>query len=95
MKKLFIILCLIYSISFAQRVNFAFFSAPLIDKSGNNSIFDSTISKINKIENLDFLIIAGNLTLSGSEKEFLILKSLLNKLEKPYFLLPALNDIKD
>jgi len=95
MKKLLIILCLIYNTSFAQRINFAFLSAPLIDKSGNNSIFDSTISKINKIENLDFIIIAGNLTSSGSEKEFLMLKSLLNKLQKPYYLLPALNDFKN
>ncbi len=95
MKKLFVILCLIYSISFAQRINIAFLSAPSIDKSGDNSLFDSTISKINKIENLDFIIIGGNLTSSSSEKEFLMLKSLLNKLHKPYYLLPALNDFKD
>lgn len=95
MKKLFIILFLIYNINFAQKINFAFLSSPSINKSGNNSVFDSTISKINKIENLDFLIIAGNLTSSGSEREFLMLKSLLNKLEKPYYLLPSENDFQD
>ncbi|MEG8947605.1 PQQ-binding-like beta-propeller repeat protein [Rosettibacter firmus] len=95
MKKLLLIVLFIGTIINAQKINFALISTASIEKTGNYSQLDSTISRINQIDNLAFVIICGNLTSSGSEKEFVILKSSLNKLNKPYFLLPTTNDFLD
>ncbi len=95
MKKIIILFLLIYNINIAQKISFAVISSPKIDKKGNTVQLDSTISKLNQNKNIDFVIISGNLTDSGSEKEFLILKSSLNKLEKPYYLLHSNNDVLD
>lgn len=95
MKKLLLIALFISTIISAQKINFALISTTSIEKSGNYAQLDSTISRINQIDNLAFVIICGNLTSSGSEKEFVILKSSLNKLNKPYFLLPTTNDFLD
>lgn len=96
MKKIFFAFILLsFTICYAQKVKLAFVSNPSIDKNKNTSLLDSLIKKLNIIEDLDFVIITGNLTSSGAEKEFLMLKSSLNNLTKPYYLLPNLRDLSD
>lgn len=76
----------------AQKINFAFVSSPSIDKNRGTALLDTLVKTLNNIEDLDFVVIAGNLTTSGIDKEFVMLKSSLDKLTKPYYLLPNKRD---
>jgi len=97
MKKILIILffLLFTQILFSQTTRFAIINSPGISVSSEYSLFDSVISRIDTLENVDFFIILGNLTLSGTEKEFSRLKSSLDKTSKPYYLIPGRNDFRD
>lgn len=95
MKKIILLLLFISNLNFSQKVKFAVMSSPDIGINDNLEFLDTIISRLNKIEDLNFVIIFGNLTQKGTVKELVKLKSTLNKLEKKYYLLPTLNDLKD
>ncbi|MCX7797734.1 MAG: PQQ-binding-like beta-propeller repeat protein [Melioribacter sp.] len=94
--RIFFLLCIsLTSLLLGQTVKFTVLISPEISINDNSESLNNVITSLNKIDDLNFVVICGNLTQQGSLKEFLKLKSILNKLEKNYYLLPSLNDLKD
>lgn len=82
-------------LSSSRQLRFAVISNPSVEQSTSATLFNSMLAEIDTSKGLDFLIILGNLTGSGTEKEFLTLKSSLNKLTIPYYLLPGKKDARN
>ncbi len=55
---------------------------------------DRAVDTINKIENVDLVIHAGNVTRNSYKKEFIIAKDKLDKLIHPYIVVPGYTDSK-
>jgi len=56
--------------------------------------FDKAINKINKINDVDLVVHAGNLTKNSFKEEFQIAKDKLNQLKHPYLAVPGYTDSK-
>ncbi len=59
---------------------------------GKINYFDQAIDTINKIEDIDLIIHAGNLTQNSFEEEFKHAKERLKRLEHPYLVVPGYRD---
>ncbi len=53
-----------------------------------------TVKDINSLEHIDFTVISGDVTESGSNEEFELAKAILDSLNKPYFIIPGNHDTK-
>lgn len=96
MKRLILIIILVSSIaSKAQTTKFAFVHSQL--NSANLSVqFDSLISKLNADTTLSFVCFAGDASFpSGAAQEFGNLKLALDKLNKPYSIVPYQKECRD
>ena len=96
MKRLTtLIFLIIVNAVFAQHAKFILISNPEISDSKSTALIDSISSIIEKREDINFLMISGNLTQNGSVKQFEVLRKSLDKLPVEYFLLPGINDLRD
>ena len=54
----------------------------------------ATVSDINTLDNIEFVILSGDITEMGTDEEFLAAKSELDKLNKPWYIVPGNHDSK-
>lgn len=92
MKKFFIILFFISSFIFGQSFKFAWISNINIGSDSTISKLDSLVSQINSKNFIKFVLVSGNITLKGSNKELEKAKEILDKLKIPYHIIPGIND---
>ena len=64
------------------------------DSKNKETLFDKAIEEVNKIQNVDLLIHAGNLTKNSFEGEFRVAKEKFNKLKYPYLIVSGPSDSK-
>ena len=96
MKRLStLIFLIIVNAAFAQHSKFILISNPEISDLRSTALLDSISSLIERRGDINFLVISGNLTQDGSNKQFQVLKKSLDKLPVEYFLLPGINDLRD
>ncbi len=55
---------------------------------------ERTISDLNTLPNIDFVIFSGDITEFGSDTELLTAKAVIDKLNKPWFIIPGNHDAK-
>lgn len=96
MKRLLTIIFLAISgIITAQQVKFILITNPEISDSKSASLIDSVASFANGRSDINFIMINGNLTKSGTASQIEILKQSLDKFSVQYILLPGPRDVRD
>jgi len=95
MKYFFLlILCFFLIQAQAQTFRFAHVTDTHVGGSPGADDLQRTVDDINQLADVDFVILSGDVTEFGSEKELLEAKSILNKLTKPCFVTPGNHDSK-
>ena len=95
--KTFFLLSLFVFVSLlneAQEFRFALITDTHIGGSTGADDLQSTIDDINSLKDIEFVILAGDVTEFGSGKELTDAKSILNKLAKPWYIVPGNHDSK-
>lgn len=85
--------CLLITVS-AQNVRFAWIVSPTAGSPGADSSLTNIVKDINLSDNLKFVIITGNLTAGDNIFELDSLKSILDKLTIPCYVVPGENDLR-
>lgn len=85
-----------FSVLFSQAQTFKFAHVTDTHVGGSTGAADlqRTVEDINQQNDLDFVILSGDVTEFGSEKELLEAKSILNKLKIPVYVTPGNHDSK-
>lgn len=96
MKKLLLFILLITIQLQAQNpaFRFAWLSDTHVGSSTGEEDLRSSIADINENINVDFTIISGDITESGKTSDLKIAKDILDKLNKPYYIIPGNHDTK-
>ncbi|MDD2307335.1 MAG: PQQ-binding-like beta-propeller repeat protein [Prolixibacteraceae bacterium] len=95
MRQLFILfLCFFLIQAQAQTFRFAHVTDTHVGGSTGAEDLIRTVDDINRQTDLDFVILSGDVTEFGSEKELLEAKSILSKLNKPCYTIPGNHDSK-
>ena len=95
MKKLFIILTIVYHAVNAQNIKFAVISNPGITDEKSALTLTTVLNKINEQNAADFIVIMGNLTQNAAETQFNILKTATKNFPGKILFLPGQNDLRD
>jgi len=94
MKKFFLILLLGFSSIIGQSTKIVFTSNISINDKLSTAKLDSLVAELNRTD-ISLAVITGNLTAKGTTVQFELLKQSLDKLSKPYMLLPFEYDLKE
>ena len=93
--KLLTLLLLIFTSSLlAKNVKFAWLTDTHIGYKNTDKGLESIVSSINKTDSIDFVVATGDITEKGTSKELETAKSILDKLNKPLYILPGNHDTK-
>lgn len=96
MRKTAVILFIAFTTSMiAQQVKFALLYNPSVSDIKSSAVIDSAANFINRNNEINFTVIAGNLTKNGSVKETEVFNNTVSKILKPVFILHGLNDVRD
>ncbi|MCI0523055.1 MAG: metallophosphoesterase, partial [Bacteroidales bacterium] len=90
---LFLILFGCYTSSYAQ-VRFALVTDTHIGGTGADEDLRRTVTDINNIDTIDFVIVSGDVTEFGSDAELTLAKEILDGLNKPWYIVPGNHDTK-
>lgn len=96
MKTLILIVFLLAVSPFvhAQQLRFAHVTDIHIGASTSVEDLTRTINDINKQNDIDFAILSGDITEFGSDEELIQAKSIVSKLNKPWYIVPGNHDSK-
>lgn len=94
MKRFFVILFLIAFSIYAQKYQFAWISDLHIGSPNADLFLDSVVNKINQSSDIKFVIASGDITEKGRDNELESAKKILDKLNKPYYIIPGNHDTK-
>ncbi|WP_207432003.1 PQQ-binding-like beta-propeller repeat protein [Sabulibacter ruber] len=97
MKKLPLLLCVWLMAAlpgFAQSFRFAFVTDTHIGSpnGGAEEDLQRTISDINQLPNIDFVLLTGDITEMGTDKELKLAKQIISQLKVPYYIVPGNHD---
>ncbi|HMT66000.1 MAG TPA: metallophosphoesterase, partial [Bacteroidales bacterium] len=91
-------LCLFLSTLFlsgqAGSFSFALITDTHIGSGSADEDLRRTVEDINDIDSVVFVIVAGDVTEFGSDAELLLAKKILDRLEKPWYIIPGSHDTK-
>jgi outer membrane protein assembly factor BamB/predicted MPP superfamily phosphohydrolase len=96
MKKalLFVVLYLLITAVVAQPFKFALVTDTHVGGSTGAEDLERTVNDINSLKYIDFVILSGDVTEFGSEKELKAAKQILSQLQIPCYVLPGNHDSK-
>ncbi|AFH48701.1 WD40-like repeat protein [Ignavibacterium album JCM 16511] len=94
MKKIFVFILLYLSSSFPQQFKFAWLTDIHIGYPTASEDLNQSVNDINSIKDIDFTIVSGDITATGTLEELSLAKSILDKLNKPYYIIPGNHDTK-
>ena len=94
-KNIFAIFFFLLLINFSngQGFKYAWIISPDIGKTGADTTLTNIIDNINLYKDIKFVIVSGNLTVHGKNDELQQIKSILDKLNIPYYVIPGENDL--
>src|SRR5660397_194546 len=96
MKKTFVLsflFCLLFiSLTFAQNFKFAFVTDTHIGSNNAEEDLERTVADINVQSDIDFVVITGDITEMGTNKELALAKEILKKIKIPYYIIPGNHD---
>ncbi|WP_430973014.1 PQQ-binding-like beta-propeller repeat protein [Sunxiuqinia rutila] len=96
MKRIYflLLLCLTTVFSWAQALHFAHITDTHIGGTNAAEDLERTVDDINRQDSLDFVILSGDITEFGSDDELELAKRILDKLTKPWYIVPGNHDSK-
>ena len=94
MKKIIILILLFCAHNFAQQFKFAWLTDVHIGYPTAAEDLERSVKDINSQDDVNFTIVSGDITAIGSLSELTTAKSILDKLEKPYYIIPGNHDTK-
>lgn len=94
MKKLFLLTLFIFNISSAQQFKFAWLTDVHIGYPTAQEDLINSVNDINSFDDIDFTIVSGDITATGTLTELTKAKSILDQLKKPYYIIPGNHDTK-
>lgn len=94
MKKLFLSLFLLFTVLSvsAQNFKYAFISDTHIGSNNADEDLRRTVADINQKQDIDFVILTGDITEMGTNDELKLAKEILSGLNKPYYIIPGNHD---
>ncbi|MCJ0743159.1 outer membrane protein assembly factor BamB family protein [Pedobacter montanisoli] len=94
MKKLvlFLILCSVTSLTFAQNFKYAHVTDTHVGTATGEEDLRRTVADINQQDDINFIIITGDITEMGTDEELKLAKTILADLKKPYYIIPGNHD---
>lgn len=94
MKKILLSLFLFLNVLnlFAQNFKYAFISDTHVGAPTGEEDLRRTVADINKLTDIDFIVITGDVTEMGSNDELKLAKSILSGLNKPFYAIPGNHD---
>ena len=95
-KTLFLASLFLLLIPFAQaqKVCFAHVTDTHVGGATGAKDLSITINDINRLDDIDFVILSGDITEFGSDEELSKAKSIISKLNKPWYVVPGNHDSK-
>lgn len=93
-KNILFCLILIHSFLFSQHLKFAWLTDTHIGNSSGEDDLRNSINDIIKRNDLNFVILSGDITESGRTKDFLTVKNILSTLDIPFYIIPGNHDTK-
>lgn len=94
MKKIFLVVLLSVTTLFAQQFKFAWLTDIHIGYPTASEDLNQSVQDINSFDDIDFTIVSGDITATGTLEELTTAKSILDKLKKPYYIIPGNHDTK-
>ncbi len=93
MRNLFVaILLLIASFGYAQNFKYAFVTDTHVGTATGEEDLRRTVTDINKQNDIDFVLVTGDITEMGTNEELKLAKEILANLNKPYYVIPGNHD---
>jgi outer membrane protein assembly factor BamB/predicted phosphodiesterase len=94
MKKILFLsaFILINSFAFAQTFKYAFVTDTHVGSSTGEEDLRRTVADINKLTDIDFVLVTGDVTEMGTNDELKLAKSILDGLNKPFYTVPGNHD---
>lgn len=77
-----------------QTIKFALIADTHVSDSSANADLKKTVEDINSMDDLEFVVLAGDITEMGSDEELTQAKQLLDNLNKPWYIIPGNHDTK-
>jgi outer membrane protein assembly factor BamB/predicted MPP superfamily phosphohydrolase len=84
----------LFGYSYAQPFSFAHVTDTHVGGSTGAEDLERTVADINSLPDLDFVLVTGDITEFGSGEELRTAKEILDKLQKPYYVVPGNHDSK-
>lgn len=94
MKKFFLLFLLSVNSIFPQQIKFAWVTDIHIGYPTAAEDLTQSVIDINSAKDIDFTIVSGDITATGTLEELSLAKSILDKLEMPYYIIPGNHDTK-
>lgn len=94
MKKIFVILLFSVGSLLAQQIKFAWLSDIHIGYPTSVEDLTQSVRDINSNKEIEFTIISGDITATGTLEELKLAKSILDSLDTPYYIIPGNHDTK-
>jgi predicted MPP superfamily phosphohydrolase len=96
LSKIILILVFIHLFGFSYSHPFSFAHVTDTHVGGSTGAEDlaRTVADINSLPDIDFVLVTGDITEFGSGEELRTAKSILDRLQKPYYMVPGNHDSK-
>ena len=94
MKNYILILFLLFSVNLSAQHKFAWITDTHVGYEPAAGELESVVMMINSFDDLDFVIASGDITEKGRNSELEEAKSILDKLNKPLYIIPGNHDTK-
>lgn len=94
MKKFFILILFFCTQVFSQNFNFAWLSDIHVGDPTSEEDLRRSVNDINSSGNIEFTIISGDITSDGALSDLTKAKIILDKLNKPYYIIPGNHEAK-
>ena len=94
MRKTLIFLFLLFNITLLPQEKFAWITDMHIGYEGADKDLTEVVGLINSFDDIKFVVATGDITEKGMNSELELANSILNKLNKPLFIIPGNHDTK-
>ncbi len=94
MKRLIYIIILLTNLTFPQEFKFGWLTDIHIGYPTSKDDLIRSVNDINSFNDIDFIIVSGDITATGTLAELKDAKIILDNLKKPYYIIPGNHDTK-